>query len=162
MRFIKLHGMKLIIPLALIAGFVAGSFSYEAIPATASGTPDQSIQNLKAAHGVNQNGETYGSGADNTFGNKGPDLILAEGVDGTVGYIKLKDLNKDQPNNPQEAVIYMEKMKNGPTYSDIPLYATDGETVVGKFQIFNPASKGGQEISAKQEADTAASAAKGE
>ena len=40
----------------------------------------------------------------------------------------------------------MEKMKNSPTYYDILLYAADGETVVGKFQIFNPVSKGGQEI----------------
>ncbi|HZK71341.1 MAG TPA: hypothetical protein VFD03_07465, partial [Clostridia bacterium] len=60
------------------------------------------------------------------------------GIDGTDGYMKLKDLNKDQPNNPEEAVAYMEKMKNGPTYWDIPLYASDGETVVGKFRIFKP------------------------
>jgi len=110
---------------------------------------------------VNQNGETYGSNSEVTVAAQGPDLILAAGIDGTVGYMKLKDLNKDQPNNPEEAVAYMERMKNGPTYSDIPLYAADGETVVGKFRIFNPASKGGQEISAKQKADTAAAAAIG-
>ena len=137
MKSIKLHGIKLIIPLALIAGFVAGSFSYGAIPATASVTPDQSIQDLKAAHGVNQNGETYGSGADNTFGDRGPDLILAKGVDGTDGYIKLKDLNKDQPNNPQEAVVYMEKMKNSAP-KNVPLYDVDGKTVIGKFKIDTP------------------------
>ncbi|MHB8074045.1 M56 family metallopeptidase [Desulfosporosinus fructosivorans] len=111
---------------------------------------------------VNQNGETYGSNSEVTVAAQGPDLILAAGIDGTVGYMKLKDLNKDQPNNPEEAVAYMEKMKNGPTYSDIPLYAADGDTVVGKFRIFNPVSKGGQEISAKQETDTAAATAKGE
>ena len=163
MKFIKLHGVKLLtISITLIAGLVAGSFSYGATPTIANTLHDQSSQDLKATHGVNKNGETYGSGADDTFGDQGPDLILAEGINGTEGYIKLKDLNKDQPNNPEEAIAYMEKMKNGPTYSNIPLYAADGETVVGKFQIFNPASKGGQEISTKQEAATAAAAAKGE
>ncbi|HZK83846.1 MAG TPA: hypothetical protein VFC58_04045 [Desulfosporosinus sp.] len=133
MKSIKLHGIKLIIPLALIAGFVAGSFSYGAIPATASGTPNQSIQNIKAPHGVNQNGETYGSGANE----QGLDLMQAKGVDGTVGYIKTKDLNKDQPNNPQEAVDYMKKMENSAPIN-IPLYDVDGKTVIGKFKIDTP------------------------
>lgn len=68
MRFIKLHGIKLIIPLALIAGFVAGSISYGVIPATASATPDQSIQNIKSSpkFPINKNGETYGSNSEVT------------------------------------------------------------------------------------------------
>lgn len=139
MRFIKLHGIKLIIPLALIAGFVAGSISYGVIPATASATPDQSIQNIKSSpkFPVNKNGETYGSNSEVTVAGQEPDLILAQGVDGTVGYIKWKDLNKDQPKNPKEAVAYMEKIKNSsPKY--IPLYDVDGQTVIGKFKIDTP------------------------
>lgn len=142
MRFIKLHGIKLIIPLALIAGFAAGSFSYGAIPATAnaipatvSATPDQSKPTPKFP--VNKNGETYGSNRDVTVAGQEPDLILAKGEDGTDGYIKLKDLNKDQPNNPEEAVAYMEKMKNSDP-KDIPLYDVDGKTVIGKFKIDTP------------------------
>jgi hypothetical protein len=139
MRFIKLHGMKLIIPLALIAGFVAGSFSYGAIPATASATPDQSIQDIKPTpkFPVNKNGETYGSNSEVTVAGQEPDLILAKGVDGNDGYIKLKDLNKDQPNNPEEAVAYMEKMKNSAP-KNIPLYDVDGKTVIGEFKIDKP------------------------
>lgn len=139
MRFLKLHGIKLIIPLALIAGFVAGSFSYGAIPVTASSTPGQSIQNSKPTpkFPVNKNGETYGSNSEVTVAEEKPDLILAQGIDGTVGYIKLKDLNKDQPNNPEEAIAYMEKMKNS-SPKNIPLYDLDGEKVIGQFKIDAP------------------------
>lgn len=139
MRFIKIHGKLLTISLALIAGIVAGSFSYGAMPITASTVPDQSIQNLKATQKfpVNKNGETYGSNREVTVAEQEPDLILAKGVDGTTGYIKLKDLNKDQPNNPEEAVAYMEKMKNSAP-KNIPLYDVDGKTVIGEFKIDKP------------------------
>ena len=133
MRFIKSHGVKLLtISIALIAGLVAGSFSYGATSTKANTLPDQSSQDLAPAHGVNQNGETYGLDDDQR-----PDLILATGVDGTDGYIKLKDLNKDQPNNPEEAVAYMEKIKNSAP-KNIPLYDVDGKTVIGEFKIDKP------------------------
>jgi hypothetical protein len=139
MKFIKLHGIKLIIPLVLIAGFIAGSFSYGVISTTASPTPNQSIQDAKPTptFPVNKNGETYGSNSEVTVAGQEPDLILAKGVDGTDGYIKLIDLNKDQPKNPEEAVAYMEKMKNSPP-KNIPLYDVDGETVIGEFKIDTP------------------------
>ncbi|MFA6808002.1 MAG: hypothetical protein WCR27_03305 [Eubacteriales bacterium] len=139
MKFLKLYGIKLIVPIAIIAGFIVGALSYgTVVPATASSNSDQSIQDVKQpTFPVNKNGETYGSNSEVTITGYEPDLILAKGVDGTDGYIKLEDLNKNQPNNPEEAVAYMEKMKNSPLRT-IPLYASDGETVIGEFKIDIP------------------------
>lgn len=140
MRVTKLYGIKLlIIPLALAAGLVVGSYGYKAMPATASILPDQAIQDVKTApkFPVNKNGETYGSNREVTVAGQEPDLILAIGIDGTEGYIKSKDLNKDQPNSPEEAVAYMERMENSAPRK-IPLYAVDGETVIGEFKIDKP------------------------
>lgn len=38
----------------------------------------------------NKNGQTYGSAADATSYETGPDLISATGVDGTTGYLLKK------------------------------------------------------------------------
>ena len=141
MRFIKLHKKLLTIPLALIGGLLVGSLSYGAIPTTADTISYDPIQHLKAGKfPVNKNGETYGSIADVTVTGQEPDLILAKGVDGTDGYIKSKDLNKDQPKTPEEAAAYMKKSENS-TSESIPLYDVDGKTVIGKYQIGKPRVK---------------------
>jgi len=55
---------------------------------------------------------------------------LAEGEDGTIGYVKKEDLNGPLPKTPEEAVK-LNKAKP----IEIPLYKDDGETVIGKFII---------------------------
>ena len=95
---------------------------------------------------VNKNGQTYGTlagvGPNNPVE---PDLIAAVGIDDTtVGYVYKTDLEEDQPNNPDEALEYMrrreerhaEMITTGEKYIRIiPLYAEDGETVIGEFGI---------------------------
>ena len=139
MRFVKLHGTKLIISLALIAGLALVSFTYGAISTNAATPSNQPTQNIKAVakFPVNKNGETYGSNSEVTNAEQEPDLILAQGVDGTVGYIKRADLEKGQPKNPEEAVAYMKKMQNSPPIK-IPLYDADGEKVIGEFKLDTP------------------------
>jgi len=79
------------------------------------------------------------------------DLIPAIGIEGTTGYILRSDLDGaghlDKPHNPDEAIEYMEQLeslvKDAETRGDdyiyyIPLYASDGITVIGKFGISNP------------------------
>lgn len=135
MRFPKLYGAKLFITgIAFIVGIIAGSFIFSYIPALAN----TSSPNFK----VNKNGETYGSLMDVTVPGQEPALIQAEGVDGTIGYVRFQDLNGDgqKPKNPEEAVAYMKKMKNSePRY--IPLYDSDGKTVIGKFKNDVPKEK---------------------
>lgn len=81
----------------------------------------------------NKNGQTYGSAADATSPETEPDLIQAEGVDGTVGYVLKKDLDGEQPKTPEEAIVIQNSRPPGGY--DYPLYDVDGKTVIGVFHI---------------------------
>lgn len=83
---------------------------------------------------TNENGQTYGSALYATSPNTEPDLIKAIGVDGTVGYVRSVDLNGPMPKTPEEA---LELQRKTPSVREIPLYAVDGKTVIGKFKIEN-------------------------
>ena len=63
-------------------------------------------------------------------------MIAAEGIDGTFGYVSLDDLydEKNQPQSPEEVARYMSK-KNSRSFRMIPLYDADGKTVIGKYRI---------------------------
>lgn len=86
---------------------------------------------------TNSNGQTYGSAALAETAEEEPDLILAQGIDGTQGYVKSADLNGDMPKSPEEALVKQRanalRYRNGERM--IPLYASDGKTVIGKFRI---------------------------
>ena len=65
----------------------------------------------------------------------------------TKGYVYYADLERDTPQNPEEAKEYMERLdtlireanERGDRYLwYIPLYASDGVTVIGSFGISNP------------------------
>lgn len=81
----------------------------------------------------NKNGQTYGSAADATSYETGPDLISATGVDGTTGYLLKKDIDGEQPKTPEEALAIQNSRPPGGY--DIPLYDVDGKTVIGVFHI---------------------------
>jgi hypothetical protein len=85
----------------------------------------------------NENGQTYGTPTPRpgpVSPGTVPDLIKAQGVDGTVGYVRFTDLQGPQPKNPQEAVALSKKnLASG--VRQIPLYAVDGKTVIGVFNI---------------------------
>lgn len=84
---------------------------------------------------VNEQGETYGHGPFPAGRDLGPDLIKAEGENGVIGYVKSSDL--DAPvSSPEEALAYMKSLENV-DYISIPLYETDGKTVIGEFRLGN-------------------------
>jgi hypothetical protein len=124
--------------LLLILGVVIGIFMYPA----SSFAKNELYQK-------NKNGLTYGTleaVAKNPLAET-PDLIACEGIDGTIGYCYRADLDGDQPSNPEEAIKYMEELnkqiaiaiKNGEVFLRyIPLYDSDGKTVIGKFGISIP------------------------
>lgn len=68
-----------------------------------------------------------------------PELFLAVGTNGTIGYVYTSDLNADNPTNPDEATEYMKKkeeaIKNCITGKIIFLYEVDGRTIIGEFKI---------------------------
>lgn len=83
---------------------------------------------------VTATGKTYGSELLYDVVGEKPDLIYAEGIDGTLGYILSSDLEPNV-NNPEEAVAYTEKQKsNQDGYYTIPLYDLN-ENVIGLFKV---------------------------
>jgi hypothetical protein len=90
-------------------------------------------------YSTNEKGQTYGNGNQISEVGYDPDLILAEGPDGTLGYVYASDLEGDfVPQTPDEAISW----QNAHIGEDrvIPLYAVDGETVIGEFVVsgYNP------------------------
>ena len=73
----------------------------------------------------NERGETYGAKIE---GKADPDLLLAEGQDGTVGYIRQKEM-LDVADSVQEALM------SKPQNKEINLYLQDGSTVIGTFIV---------------------------
>lgn len=94
---------------------------------------------------VNANGETYGSSSISIEGLEpgtivvGPDLIQALGADGTEGYVRSSDFFSERPNNPEEALRMQEEREARGAYT-IPLYASDGITVIGEFWMYPPSA----------------------
>lgn len=99
----------------------------------ATTTPSPNAQNMlaKISFKVNKSGQTYGSAL---FASEDPDLILTVGIDGVEGYIKSSDLNSDMAKSPEEAIKLMNS-KNVDKSRFIPLYKSDGKTVIGEFEV---------------------------
>ena len=102
-----------------------------------NGKISKTIDTIRGYFKTNDNGETYGTYIDKGDGEwEEPDLMAVIGVNDIEGYVKKVDLydEKKQPNNPEEAIDYMEKReKEGPRL--IPVYEKDGKTVIGEYRI---------------------------
>ena len=62
---------------------------------------------------------------------KNPDLIEIIADNGKKGYVRKSDYYITQPNNPEEAIVYMKKL------SAIPVYKNDGITKIGELNLAN-------------------------
>ena len=89
----------------------------------------------------NENGQTYGSDLATIEYDNGPDLISVEMENGKTGYVYRDEFydNANQPNNPEEAMAYMDmvekNIKKYGYYRAIPVYEEDGKTEIGSFKI---------------------------
>lgn len=81
--------------------------------------------------GVNANGDTYG--VENSHGS--PDLISVVATNGRSGYAYADALSDPwgAPSSPEEA-LEQQDAHRGET-ATIPVYESDGETVVGEFEL---------------------------
>lgn len=77
--------------------------------------------------GVNAKGETFGVQRDG----KSPDLIAVYTTDGKEGYAYVKDLDGPTPTSPADALAPQEA--NEGTTRSVPVYESDGETLIGEF-----------------------------
>ncbi|MDF2682171.1 MAG: pPPM1a [Brevibacillus sp.] len=99
---------------------------------TVINTVDDKVPNYP----VNEQGQTYGSGLSLLPGpSKEPDLLLAKGENGIVGYVKSSDLSPSV-SSPEEAIAYQKSME-AVGYRSIPLYKLDGITVIGEFRLYS-------------------------
>ena len=113
-----------------VAIYNGDTYNYIDCYATPNYSPLAPRQNNNISVQRNSSGEIYGSELFLNQINIQPDLILAQGVDGTIGYVKYEDLD-DRVMSPTEAI---EKMENN---SDIiiPLYESNGKTIIGEFIV---------------------------
>lgn len=102
-----------------------------------NGKISKTIDTIRGYFKTNDDGETYGTYIDKGDGEwEEPDLMAVIGVNDVEGYVKKVDLydEENQPNNPEEAIAYMEKReKEGPRL--IPVYEKDGKTIIGEYRI---------------------------
>jgi hypothetical protein len=119
-----------IIGLVFVIGVVAGTM---ALDSTEAKTNDNPSTAQVPGFPENKNGQTYGSSADATSPYTEPNLIKAQGVDGTIGYVLKTDLDGKMPRNPEEALAQQKSRPAGGR--DIPLYDVQGKTVIGVFHI---------------------------
>lgn len=132
----KFRKTSVLLALALLVGVLSGS----AVAVSAAASPQ---------YEVNARGITYGH-VDPRISpalQEIPQLIAAIGIDGTEGYVYASDLDGEQPQNPEEAIKYMENLEievararaaRSIYFRTIPLYASDGVTVIGEFAISYP------------------------
>lgn len=84
----------------------------------------------------NKNGETYGTGLQADILGYEPDLLLATGENNVLGYVRVTDLDEPTPSSPKEASkIQKKRIETKYTGRYIPLYASDGRTVIGRFLV---------------------------
>ncbi|MFZ2501288.1 MAG: hypothetical protein WAW88_01265 [Nocardioides sp.] len=79
--------------------------------------------------GINAKGETFGVQRDG----KSPDLIAAYATNGKHGYVYGKDLDGPMPTSPTDALAQQEA--NEGRSRSVPVYESDGETIIGEFAI---------------------------
>ena len=82
---------------------------------------------------INEQGQTYGEGPFLPGKTKEPDLVKAENEDGVVGYIKTSDLESGAT-SPEDAMDYQKSMDSS-EFRYIPLYKSDGKTIIGEFKV---------------------------
>lgn len=134
MRFFS-HGVRItILALVFVIGITVGTIG---ISTTIANTDLDNSSSQDLGFPKNENGVTYGSALEATSLDTEPDLILAYGVDGTLGYVRSIDLNDDIPKTPEEAIVIQKQNMDAGPVRQIPLYDVDGKTVIGKFNITN-------------------------
>ena len=129
-RLIVLGAAVVAAAVALGAATLAGAFrSNTPVPWPKPPLPAAS------AYPTNADGQTYGVNKPLV---EQPDLIAAVGKHGVHGYLRKADIDGAPPKTPEEAAAQTKRSLRGYV---VPLYASDGVTQVGVFQVGGP---GGQ------------------
>lgn len=131
------------ISLALTTMITAGALTLFAATSAKADSPAinmvQSKENElnKQDYSINEQGQTYGRGTYPSGVKIEPDLVGAVGTNSTQGYVKSTDLEPAFA-SPEEAITFQEANKDG---RSIPLYESDGKTVIGEFIVKESSSQ---------------------
>ena len=112
--------------------YTGNGYATYACTATPNYAPTRSVAKFASVPiQRNGNGEIYGS--EIFLGEMGvqPDLILAEGTNGKIGYVRAKDMDDSCIMTPEQAMLEMVSDE----FKIIPLYSSDGITVIGSFVL---------------------------
>lgn len=144
----RVRGKRLAIGIsAAVVGFaVAGGGAAIATGALTNG--DQVvIQQLPGASSAaapvwptNANGQTYGSLLKSTSSATDPALVQVIATNGETGYVYSSQLNQPSPSSPAAALAQQAANTAG---QFIPVYAQDGTTVIGQFEVAEPGASAG-------------------
>ncbi|GAA1246316.1 hypothetical protein GCM10009633_19370 [Janibacter melonis] len=101
-------------------------------PTLANGRPfpTEDSEGARAASGVNARGESYGTDLHSTSEADTPDLIAVVATNGANGYLRNSELMAAEPapTSPDEPIPT-------PTVDWLPVYRSDGVTVIGYFDV---------------------------
>jgi hypothetical protein len=98
----------------------------------------QTVSTQLLAYKVNGQGETYGSAERALAPSQLPDLIQVQATNGVTGYIKKADLLGPAPTLQQVLGYPRDSQGNfvaPPTATSLPVYASNGATQVGDFEV---------------------------
>ncbi len=119
---------------------IAAALAVVGVNASASSTAgDEFIVSSKSYgdYPKNSQGKAFGSALEAKTPADEPDLILAQGTNGKIGYILRSDARGPEPRTPAEAIAPAKQTfrTENPRTSTIPLYSEDGVTVIGEYLI---------------------------
>lgn len=119
----------LVVLIAIIVGGVSGSIAF-AEDSARSRVPSGLATTIWP---TNEKGMTYGSSMNATCPEDEPDLIQAEATNGRRGYVLRSDPEGPIPKSPQEALAL--QVAQAGRDEVIPVYESDGTTIIGSFII---------------------------
>ncbi len=119
----------LVVPAMLAAGLAIG-LGVNSAPSHPADAAASAPNNPAPVFPKNESGQTYGSIANVTSVSQYPDLVLVQDTAGHDGYVLATQLNGPTPSTPQQAIAMN---PTGPR--TIPVYASNGKTVIGKFVV---------------------------
>lgn len=124
---------KIVVTGATVAVVLVGGVAVGAAASTALGSshPDTVVTEAPTSFETNSLGQSYGS-ALGVAHDQEPDLIEVEATNGKTGYALKTDLDAGSASTPEEAA---KLAASRPAERSIPVYESDGKTVVGEFLI---------------------------
>ncbi len=133
MKTKKLTFISLVLAIVITAGtitlFAATSVEADAPAENTVSLKETEINNPN--YSVSNQGQNYGNGPYPSGFKEESDMVEVVGANGVKGYVKSADLEPSF-SLPEEAIAFQEENKNG---RSIPLYESDGTTVIGEFIV---------------------------